>query len=631
MHQEEFYLQLLQEKDNEYNALVMKLKDRVIHLEQELQDTQRKAGMPVYLPYDSASLRLTPQMTRKQPPKRFQKLETGLSDTEISDLSPDGEDDKTATVERKVPVKDELDAAVPQHELLDTAVIKSKSDLVSRGGLAKRQLPSGKKSHSNSSSDCALNESEEEGITDSTSVSHSNNLENGQQNGHYNIINNNNNNNNSNSNGNGNRKRAEIANASSVAPLYAQVHKDRDSTRSNDNQNSNNHFVTHSTIPNIYKSPNDNATAPVAVAPAAPASVASYNNELSSSYDSILGSNDKLSDSGQHSDSWMYPSRRRNPKVPPSSFTEQLNQVLSDREQWVERNRLLYTYSMVILSLFSRRLGDGSSRDSSDDFSELNRSQTQAMSMSQTLLVEIRQAVHEAQPKGRSPFCIEHRLSFQPFDRIPPKNSKYLSKHFVLFIFGCFFDVVKTVIPQSLSPPGTVPWQQQGGPPSPSSVSSGSTSPGYSPSRTLDLSGSSTSFSSERKAPHHWQNGPVQEWSKDQVNHSDSIPDDNGFEYLNLPPNDKVCQWLLALGLEQYTPAFLQHGVEGGALLQLDSRDLKILGVTGDDKSKFKRKLKELKHIIEKEKRQQEKERKEREKMIRKAEKKAEKAAAKKK
>lgn len=117
----------------------------------------------------------------------------------------------------------------------------------------------------------------------------------------------------------------------------------------------------------------------------------------------------------------------------------------------------------------------------------------------------------------------------------------------------------------------------------------------------------------------------------------------------------KVCQWLLALGLEAHMPKFIEHGVEGGALLQLDSRDLKILGVTGelctllqpkygimngdineiciykigDDKSKFKRKLKDLKNIIEKEKRQQEKERKEREKLIKKAQKKVEKAAAK--
>lgn len=85
---------------------------------------------------------------------------------------------------------------------------------------------------------------------------------------------------------------------------------------------------------------------------------------------------------------------------------------------------------------------------------------------------------------------------------------------------------------------------------------------------------------------------------------------------------------MLALGLEEHIAKFLEHGVTGGALLQLDSRDLKILGVGGDDKAKFKRKLKDLKHIIEKERRQQEKERKEREKLLRKSEKKAEKQAA---
>lgn len=129
-HREEFYQQLLQEKDTEYNALVKKLKDRVINLEHELQETQRKAGFPVGLPYDSATLKLTPQMMRKTPPKPlFHKLETELSDTEISDLSPDGDGVKTATVERKVPVKDELDAAVPQHELLDNSVNKTKIEL----------------------------------------------------------------------------------------------------------------------------------------------------------------------------------------------------------------------------------------------------------------------------------------------------------------------------------------------------------------------------------------------------------------------------------------------------------------------------------------------------------------------
>lgn len=89
MQFQEYYIQEMQQKDTEYNALVKKLKDRVICLEEELQETQKSAGFAVTLPYDSQSLKLTPQMSRKQPPKPlFQKLETDLSDLEISDLSP---------------------------------------------------------------------------------------------------------------------------------------------------------------------------------------------------------------------------------------------------------------------------------------------------------------------------------------------------------------------------------------------------------------------------------------------------------------------------------------------------------------------------------------------------------------
>ncbi|RZC39360.1 hypothetical protein BDFB_011901, partial [Asbolus verrucosus] len=117
-------------------------------------------GLPMVLPYDSVNLKqLTPQMTRRQPPKPlFHTLETDFSDTEISDASPD--DDKTATVERKLPLKEEFDRAVPQHELLDISVSKSKAELANRGALANRQLPSVKKgSLSNSSSDYGLDES----------------------------------------------------------------------------------------------------------------------------------------------------------------------------------------------------------------------------------------------------------------------------------------------------------------------------------------------------------------------------------------------------------------------------------------------------------------------------------------
>nr|XP_017022944.1 uncharacterized protein LOC108075163 isoform X3 [Drosophila kikkawai] len=636
-HREEFYQQLLQEKDTEYNALVKKLKDRVINLEHELQETQRKAGFPVGLPYDSATLKLTPQMMRKTPPKPlFHKLETELSDTEISDLSPDGDGVKTATVERKVPVKDELDAAVPQHELLDNSVNKTKIDLANRqlpsangtsssntNGAASSsdlgQLSNGnlnlKRSRSNSrSSDCTLDDTDDDeegdrgveagsalnlaGGTSSSSTHDIISLSNGNShllanvnnllqhhppppaavstsassNGHLGtttaiLLN-------STSSASSSSSNQSTAREAQINQLYAQVHKDpskqqqqqqlQQSQQQQQLQQSQQTVVTNS-IPGIFKnalgSPADNNglndfhRGSMTTFGTGPAS--SSNRDLNSSYDSILGSNDKLSEN-EPAESWMYPSRRRvapngsKVPLPGSSFTDQLNQALSDRE---------------------RRLGDGSSRHSSDDYTEINKSQSAAAINCKTLINEIRQAVNEAQPK------------------------------------------VKQVVPQSLSPPGTVPWQQQHlhqqqqqpsahttGPPSPTSMSSGCSSPGYSPSRTLDLSGSSSSFSDRKAAAagYNYKGGPVHEWTKDQVGH-----------------------WLMGIELERYIPVFKEHNVEGGALLTLDSKDFKTLGVCGDDKHRLKKRLKDLKANIEKERKDMERERREREKAIRKAEKKA--------
>jgi neurabin len=87
----------------------------------------------------------------------------------------------------------------------------------------------------------------------------------------------------------------------------------------------------------------------------------------------------------------------------------------------------------------------------------------------------------------------------------------------------------------------------------------------------------------------------------------------------------QVCSWLLGIGLEHHIPAFVKHSVEGGALLQLEKPDFKILDIIGDDKKHLKRNIKELRRLNEKERKQTEKERREREKLIKKAEKKAEK------
>jgi len=157
-------------------------------------------------------------------------------------------------------------------------------------------------------------------------------------------------------------------------------------------------------------------------------------------------------------------------------------------------------------------------------------------------------------------------------------------------------------------------------------MSSGCSSPGYSPSRTLDLSGSSSSFSDRKAlaAGYTYKGGPVHEWTKDQVclviQRSSPIKSTSQSLILLL---FQVGHWLMGIELERYIPVFKEHNVEGGALLTLDSKDFKTLGVCGDDKHRLKKRLKDLKANIEKERKDMERERREREKAIRKAEKKA--------
>ncbi|KAK9704042.1 SAM domain (Sterile alpha motif) [Popillia japonica] len=492
IHREDFYQQLLQEKDTEYNALVKNLKDRIIALEQDLLDTQRKAGVPIGLPYDSITLKqLTPQMTRRQPPKPIlEVLDTDFSDTEISDTSPCDED-KTATVERKLPIKEELDSAVPPHELLDISANKSKAELANRGALANRQLPSSKKgSLSNSSSDCGLDES-------------------------YNSAD-------------------ELS-----EPVVQQQHdQQKNSLVRPSSLNTSSHYAQYTSQQGQYSS---QTSAQYTVQNAQYSTHSTYSGQ-SQSTNVIYARVQKESSLGQQGspDPWSGNKPINMGMGPPASLAEQLKQVLAERE---------------------KRMGNESVTSSTDELSDKSKQNT-----AQHLLEEIRQAVSEA-------------------------NSR-----------------VKKVVPVTLSPPGTVPWQHQSGasptPPSPSSLSSGSVSPSrhdsisWSTMNPSDLSLSSCSISSDKRNSYFWQRTPVTEWSKEQV-----------------------CQWLLALGLEQHISKFLELQVNGAFLLQLTSMDFKILGVVGDDKNKLKRKIKELKVHMEKERKQLEKDRKEKEKQQRKAEK----------
>lgn len=74
----------------------------------------------------------------------------------------------------------------------------------------------------------------------------------------------------------------------------------------------------------------------------------------------------------------------------------------------------------------------------------------------------------------------------------------------------------------------------------------------------------------------------------------------------------------------------MEEQIDGPALLCMENRDLKTLNITGDDKNRLKRKIKELRIQVDKEKRHHEKERKEKERLQKKAEKLAEKANKKK-
>nr|XP_053627338.1 uncharacterized protein LOC128684956 isoform X10 [Cherax quadricarinatus] len=122
LHREEYHITQLEEKDSHYNALVKALKDRVISLEAELTNAQKKAGLPVQVPTDTTT----------------QPAYWNLQQSTQSALA-------------KLPVKEELDEAVPPHELLDVSASRAKGELASRGGLANRHLPSLKKTTSMSS------------------------------------------------------------------------------------------------------------------------------------------------------------------------------------------------------------------------------------------------------------------------------------------------------------------------------------------------------------------------------------------------------------------------------------------------------------------------------------------------
>ncbi|XP_016317640.1 neurabin-1-like isoform X2 [Sinocyclocheilus anshuiensis] len=113
-------------------------------------------------------------------------------------------------------------------------------------------------------------------------------------------------------------------------------------------------------------------------------------------------------------------------------------------------------------------------------------------------------------------------------------------------------------------------------------------------SQTLMLSSDEILDDGPPSKPYQWQNRSVTEWTCQQVS----------------------C-WLMGLNLEQYVSLFTAKNVDGEQLLKLDSTALKALGVeSSQDRALIKKKLKDLKVLMEKARRNREKMEKQRKKEL---------------
>ncbi|XP_034097037.1 neurabin-1 isoform X2 [Gymnodraco acuticeps] len=112
-------------------------------------------------------------------------------------------------------------------------------------------------------------------------------------------------------------------------------------------------------------------------------------------------------------------------------------------------------------------------------------------------------------------------------------------------------------------------------------------------SHTLMLSSDEILDEAQFSKQYQWQNSSIAEWTPQQV-----------------------ARWLMGLNLEQHIPEFTAKNIDGEQLLQLESPELKALGVTSSqDRALIKKKIKDLKLLMEKAKRNREKVEKQREKL----------------
>ncbi|KAM3595747.1 uncharacterized protein V6R79_002189 [Siganus canaliculatus] len=112
-------------------------------------------------------------------------------------------------------------------------------------------------------------------------------------------------------------------------------------------------------------------------------------------------------------------------------------------------------------------------------------------------------------------------------------------------------------------------------------------------SQNLMLSSDEILDEGQLSKQYQWQNCSITEWTPQQV-----------------------ARWLMGLNLEHYIPEFTAQNIDGEQLLLLESPELKALGVnSSQDRALIKKKIKDLKVLMEKAKRNREKVAKQREKL----------------
>ncbi|XP_074542419.1 neurabin-1 isoform X2 [Halichoeres trimaculatus] len=112
-------------------------------------------------------------------------------------------------------------------------------------------------------------------------------------------------------------------------------------------------------------------------------------------------------------------------------------------------------------------------------------------------------------------------------------------------------------------------------------------------SHTLVLSSDEILDDGQHPKQYQWQNRSISEWTPQQV-----------------------ARWLTGLNLEHHIPEFTAKNIDGEQLLLLESAELKALGVTSSqDRALIKKKIKDLKILMDKAKRNREKLEKQREKL----------------